>query len=220
MSHAAASPDRATPASSGVPTPRRTFVPAASQAWQRCPRELPAPRVPQPLWWSLIPHSFRQVSLRQAPSPPLSAAAPGPNCFRSRRPPSRPVAPSHLDGRGDLRLVDQVVRVAEHEQRGLQLPRLEVVHLGKPRVEVPEGGEELGGVHEHTSQSQPSLWPFARISMRAPRSEKPCRTSSRMRCSCSTVANSPGARCSETGSAEPSEPSEPCSHRVSSRDKS
>src|SRR5215208_4710271 len=48
-SHAATSPDHATSASSGVPTPHRTLVSAASQAWQRCPRELTAPRVPRPL---------------------------------------------------------------------------------------------------------------------------------------------------------------------------
>src|SRR5215207_8631879 len=116
-----------------------------------------------------------------------------------RRPPLRPVSPRHLYGRGDLRLFGQVVGVAEREEDVLELPCLAEVHLGQPRVEVPEGGEELGGVHEHTAQSQPSLWPFARTSMRAPRSPKPWRSSSSMRRSCSRVADTPGGSFEDSG---------------------
>jgi hypothetical protein len=42
----------------------------------------------------------------------------------------------------------------------------------------------------------------------------PWRTRSRMRCSCSTVADSPGSRSSDNARAEPSEPYEPFSQGV------
>ena len=48
----------------------------------------------------------------------------------------------------------------------------------------------------------------------------PWRTRSRMRCSCSTVADSPGSSSSDNARAEPSEPSEPFSQGVASREKS
>src|SRR5215211_361048 len=64
----------------------------------------------------------------------------GPSCC----PPLRVVSPRNLYGRGDLLLVCEVIHIAEHEQRGLQLPRLEEVRLRQPRVEVSDGGEELG----------------------------------------------------------------------------
>ena len=73
----------------------------------------------------------------------------------SCRAPLRPVQARHLDGRGDLFLVDQVVNVAEREEDVLQLPRLtEVLHLGQPRVEVSETRDELGGAHAEASSSQ------------------------------------------------------------------
>src|SRR5215211_982212 len=43
----------------------------------------------------------------------------GPSCS----PPLRPVRPGHLGGRGDVGLIGQVVRVAEHEVQRLQASR-------------------------------------------------------------------------------------------------
>src|ERR687894_835810 len=48
----------------------------------------------------------------------------------------------------------------------------------------------------------------------------PSRTSWRIRCSCATVADSPGPRADDSACSEPSEPSEPFSRRGSSREDS
>src|SRR5215203_1566395 len=74
----------------------------------------------------------------------------------------------------------------------LQLPGLVVPIFGVPGVEVSDGGEELGGVHGSTH-------PLPRTSSRARLSAIPSRTSLRIRCSCSTVADSPGVRSAERG---------------------
>src|SRR5829696_3231893 len=70
-----------------------------------------------------------------------------------------------------------------------ELPRLVVPVLRVSGVEVSDGGEEVHG----------STHPLPRTSSCATDSAMPSRTSLRIRCSCSSVADSPGARSAERG---------------------
>ena len=65
-------------------------------------------------------------------------------------------------------------------------------------VEVTNGGEELRSAHDSTH-------PLPRTSARAVFSDMPSWTSLRMRCSCSTVADSPTSGSKEGGSTEVTE---------------
>src|SRR5215204_2270205 len=82
-----------------------------------------------------------------------------------------------------------------------EFPRLVVEVLRAPRAEVADGWEELRRVHGSTH-------PLPRTSSRAADSAMPSPTSLRMRCSCFSVADWPGANCPEPGSADPSDPSD------------
>src|SRR5215208_7265479 len=110
-------------------------------------------------------------------------------------PPWWQVLPHHLDSRSDLRLVGQVVCVIKRVGHTDQLPKLELVSLGQPRVEVADGGAKLAGAHGSTH-------PLPRTSSRACFSDMPSRMSLRICCSCWSAALSPGSRPEEGGSTE------------------
>src|SRR5215210_4339143 len=84
------------------------------------------------------------------------------------------VSSRYLDGRSNLPFVLQLVRVAQGVKHPLKLPRLKVPILGQPRVEVSDGGDELGGVHGSTQ-------PLPRTFSRASFSAMPSLTSLRIR---------------------------------------
>src|SRR5215211_5763637 len=107
-----------------------------------------------------------------------------PSIAADRSGPRRRQRQSPPRGRGGLRNSG-----IEHVR---QLPRLVVEVLWALGEELADDGEELGRVHGSTH-------PLPRTCSRAILSDMPSRTSLRIRCSCSTVADSPGSRSEESG---------------------